>query len=233
VLDSLLAAAYDREKRFTVYRRGEATDVEARFASHDVEVVHRDLPPGGPEPFLVIEDGGEFAGALSLADLAALLDPPIVRPGERDDVSAGYRVLFDVLDGTVFTAMDRRQLLAVSREIEDRAFRTGAGRLHAGFQTLSTFESQTDVYRRLAAETDLDVHVHGAADWTPPAIPGVTYHALAADSLDQYWVLAFDGGPDEYRACGLVAQERADGYRGFWTDDPGTVGDILAALGAD
>jgi DICT domain-containing protein len=89
------------------------------------------------------------------------------------------------------------------------------------------------VYRRLATETDLDVHVYGAADWNPPEIAGITYHGLGDDALERYWVLAFDGGTDETRACGLVAREEPGGYDGFWTDDPEVVRTILAELAGE
>lgn len=232
MFDSLLADAQRGERQFTVYRAGEETDIEVQFEAYDIDVVHGELPPGGPDPFLVIEEHGEFAGAIALEELEVLLEPPIVRPGDREDVSPGYSVLFDVLDETVFTAMERRQLLAVSREIEDRAYRVGTGTLRVSFQTLSTFESQAPVYRRLAAETDLDIHIYGVDDWTPPEIAGITYHEVAADTLGRYWVLAFDGGSDEMQACGLVAQERTEGYDGVWTDDPEMVGEILRELEA-
>lgn len=232
MFESLLTDNRKRDRQFTVYRSGKETDVEAQFTTHAVDVVHRELPPGGPDPFIVIEEDGEFAGAIALEELAWLLEPPVVRPGDREDVSPGYSVLFDVLDETVFTAMERRQLLAVSREIEDRGYRVGTGTLGVSFQTLSTFESQAAVYRRLAAETDLDIHIYGVDDWTPPQIAGITYHGVVADTLGRYWVLAFDGGNDEMQACGLVAQERAEGYDGVWTDDPGLVADVLRELEA-
>ncbi len=143
-------------------------------------------------------------------------------------MSAGYRAVFDALEGTTFEALDRRQLLAVSREIEDRAYRTGSGTLRASFQTLSAFRPQVDPYRELAA-TNLEVHVYGVADWHPPEIPGVTYHVDAGGGLEPYWALAFDGGDDDSRACGLLARER-DAYEGFWTDDAATVAAIDDAL---
>jgi len=45
-------------KRSTVYGSGDQTAVEAQFRHHTVEVRHEQLPPGGPEPFLVIEENG-------------------------------------------------------------------------------------------------------------------------------------------------------------------------------
>jgi hypothetical protein len=229
-LDSLLETVGKRDRQLTVYRGEEASDLQERFATQAVHVEVERLPPGGPDPFVVVEADGSFVGAIAEPELDWLLEPPIVRPGEYDDVSEGYRVLFELLDETVFTELTRRQLLAVSREIEDRAYRVGTGTLVAGFQTLSIFESQADVYRHLAAETALDVHVHGAADWEPPPIPGITYHG--DDDHERHWALAFDGGPDVTQANGLLARETEDGYDGFWTDDAALVGEILAALEA-
>jgi len=228
--ESMLAGVRDRGRHVTIYRRrDEETDFDDWFINHAVSVDVRPLPPGGPDAFVAIESDGGFAGVLGEEQLSGLLEPPVVRPGERDDISAGYRVLFDVLDDTVFTSMERRQLLAVSREIEDRAYRVGAGTLRVGFQTLSAFEPQLDVYRHLATTTELDIHIYGSADWTPPEIAGVTYHTVD-DSRARYWVLAFDGGPDDTQASGLVAKERSDGYDGFWTDDIGMVDEITAGL---
>jgi hypothetical protein len=228
-LGTVLADAGHGDRRLTVYGRGGPTSVEDQFGARGVRVERRELPPAGPEPFLVIEDGGEFVGAIGLAALEGLLEPPVVRPGERDGVSEGYRVLFELLDGTVCTAMDRRQLLAVSREIEDRASRVGTGRLDASFQTVATFESQAEIYRHLADETDLEIHVHRPTDRPQPeegALSGVTLHATDLER-DRYWALAFDS-PDV--SCGLLAREEDGGYRGFWTDDPDTVERIAAAL---
>jgi len=234
MLETLFAEVQDHDRQFTVYGRDEEMDIETQFAPCRVTVIERDLPPHGPDPFVVIEEDGEFAGAISLSEVRELLTPPFTRPDEhiKDDISLGYRILFAVLDETVFTAMDRGQLLAVSREIEERAFRVGAGTLRVSFQTLSTFASQVDIYRHLATETDLDIHIYCEADRTPPAIPGITYHDYATDSHSQYWVLAFDGGPDTSHPCGLVAREDHDTYAGFWTDDTALVSDIGAALTA-
>ncbi|WP_418280161.1 DICT sensory domain-containing protein [Halorubrum sp. DTA98] len=230
MIESLFAEIRDREPRFVVYGTDEWTEVETRFATHNVEIDHRSLPSGFSAPFLVVERDGEFAGALGLDALDGLLEPPIVRPGDGDSVSDAYRAVFDVLDDTVFTSMDRRRLLAISREIEDRAYRVGAGTLRVGFQTLSTFESQVEPYRRLATKTELDVHVYGVPDRTPPTVAEITFHEDADGEFERYWLLAFDGGPDESDPCGLVAKERADGYRGFWTDDRDVVRSIAAAL---
>lgn len=230
--DSLLDEFRGRRYRAIVHRSGDRLDIERWLSDHGVAVESRSLPAGGPDPFVEIEVDGEMTGIIGVEAVEALLEPPIRRPGDREGISEGYRALFAIFERTVFTGMSRRELLAVSREIEDRAFRVGAGTLWVSFQTLSTFRSQTDVYRALGAETDLDIRVYGVGDWTPPTIPGVTYHTDGAAGFEPYWVLAYDGGPDEDQACGLVAEERSDGYTGFWTNDPATVGEISAAFRA-
>ena len=86
------------------------------------------------------------------------------------------------------------------------------------------------MYRTLAAETDLDIHVSGAEDRAPPSISGITYHTDGTAALDPYWVLAYDGGPERTQACGLVAERRSDESAGFWTNDPATVEAIETAF---
>lgn len=227
---SLLEEYRDQRHQVTVYRSGEPPALETWLADHGVAVESRSLPPGGPDPFIEIRTGGEFVGIVGVEAVEGLFEPPIRRPGERPGIAAGYRTLFEILDRTVFSAMTRRELLAVSREIEDRAYRVGEGTLWVSFQTLSIFRTQADVYRTLATNTDLSIHVFGADDWTPPEIDGVEFHADAAARFERYWVLAYDGGPDETQASGLLAEERADEYTGFWTNDPGTVDRLATTL---
>lgn len=225
MFESLLARVQEADHRFTVYA-DDSGAVDGWFANHSVDVERRPLPSPLPGPFLAVERAGEFAGVLPLAIVERLLEPPIVRPESRDDLSPAFAALFEVLDDTVYRSMERRELLAVSREIEDRARRVGGGRLHVGFQRLSAFRPQLPTYRRLAA-TGVDVHVYGVDDWTTPAIPGVQYHD-GDDELRRYWVLAFENGGTH--SCGLLAREEADGYTGFWTDDPEAVAAIRRGL---
>lgn len=229
-LGSLLADFRDRDHQLTIYRSGDPSEIELWLTDRGVSIDARSLPPGGPKPFIEIETGGKFVGIIGEEQLVGLLDPPIDRPGERDGIDEGYRVLFEVLDDTVFRGLNRRELLAVSREIEERAFRIGNGTLRVSFQTVSKFRSQAAVYDALATRTSLDIHIYGAEDWEPPAINGITFHGQAAERFEAYWSLAFDGGTDVTQACGLVAEEKSAGYNGFWTNDPGIVEEISSAL---
>lgn len=228
MLDGLLADARASDHQFIIHSDDPDTAAEDWFRNHNVEVIHRPLPVGTPRPFLVVERDGEFIGVIDLSEVEQLLEPPIVPPESHEELSAGHREFFDVLADTVFTSIRRQELLAVSREIEDRAHRVGDGTLQVSFQRLSVFQSQQTVYETLAAETNLDIHVHGVDDWTPPNSPGISYHTLHSELLEPYWVMAFDGGPNETQACGLVAEELAEeGYTGFWTHDESMVSRIL------
>lgn len=229
MLENFIDEVERQRKRFTVYSPGGEADVADRLATRNVTVETRPLPPGDPDPFVAIHDDGRFVGVIALADLETLLAPPVVRPGDLEGLSEGYRVLMEVLDETLFGALDRRQLLAASREIEDRALRVGTGELRVGFQSLSAFESQVPVYRTLGTETDLALHVRGHPDWEPPDLANVTYHREAG-ALAPFWYLAFDGGDDPGQACALVARQRNGEYVGFWTYDPDMVGEILTTL---
>ena len=230
MLDSLLADARSSDHQFVIHSDDPETAAMDWFRNHSVDVNHRPLPEGIPRPFLVVERNGEFVGVIDLAEVDRLLEPPVEPPAPREELSPGHREFFDALADTVFTSISRRELLAVTREIEDRASRVGAGTLHVSFQRLSTFEPQRRLYERMAAETSLEIHVHGVDDWTPPEIPAIRFHAHQDERLEPYWVLAFDGGPEESQASGLVAKERADGFTGFWTHDEEMVERIRTSM---
>jgi len=220
---SLIDDLREEEHQIVIYRGDDPLEIETWLAEHGVAVECHWITSDGPDPFIEIKTGSEVIGTIRVDAVEGLLEPPIDRPGDRDGVSEGYGVLFELLEKTVFSGMARRDFLAVSREIEDRAYRVGEGTLWASFQTLSTFKSQAEVYRILCTETSLNVHIYGVDDWSPPLIPGVTYHTESATRFEPYWILAYDGGSDRSQACGLVAQEENDEYTGFWTNDPQTV----------
>ena len=230
MFDSLIAEVQNKDRQFTVYRSGEPTEIEQWLATHGVTIRSRPLPPHWPKPFIEIKANDEVVGVIGVEAIEALIEPPLVTPGERDGISEGYRVLFDILEKTMFSGMNRHDLLAISRGIEDRAFRVGNGILKVSFQTFSTFKSQIELYRTLATETDLDIHIYAIEDWTPPPISGITYHVNAAERFGAYWVLAYDGGTDETQSCGLVGKERSGEFTGFWTNNSAITEEISKTL---
>lgn len=230
-----LDAAFDhveaREKTLEVYGRDAVgSELEEQFATRNVRVTDNTFPSA---EFVIVRDAdGEFRGALGIDTLRAIVSPES-RPrwalsGDAGDMSD----LFDFLDNTLFTAYDRRRMLAVSREIEDRAWRTGTGTLYAGFQKAERFEAQVPVYARFVRESDVAVRVFIEDDWERHAAldAGIDLVADGGEEIGQYWFVLFDGGGSERNACGLVAEERAPGeYYGFWTNDD-LVGELFGYL---
>lgn len=232
---SLLERIADQRRRLIVYAPDDTgTDLADVLATRNLTVDHRRIPTLSAAAFVVIRDAERFYGALPLSDLLQFLAPPISRPPDLDAVDEAARAVYDVLDDTVFVSLSRRQLLATSRELEDRAWRTGRGRLHAGFQRAAAFEAQADIYRDLATTTDIDVHcyVPPGTSTGPLGDAPATVHTDMTDELARYWFILYDDGDDGSQNCALVARETDHGYyRGVWTYDPELVAAAFDALG--
>lgn len=223
-LGSVIDSVESLEKTLTVYDAEDplVTALREYFSSQQV-VITEGTAVGGPAGFATLSEDDRLLTAIDLADLSTPLD------GGRD-LNPAFRTLLEHLDGTTFSSYDTTQMVATSREIEDRAWRAGSGQLHAGFQYFSALASQRSVYSRLA-ERDLDVHVYAAPDGTEVDLPNVTVHAEAVDEITDTWFVAFDGGETPSDKCALLAEERdPDAYYGFWTYDPDIVDRILGHL---
>lgn len=230
-LSDFVDAVESRRMSIAIYASEAVPDVASQFETRNVTVEHETITPGSHQGFVILRDDEGFVGAFGLAELAHLLDPPLFRPWDREDLSTPWRELYEVLEETLFTSFDRRQLLAAAREIENRAWRVADGTLRVGFQSSEAFRSQVGVYRRLAEETDLTIHVYVADEWTHDPIPAVDLHRCPAEEIGQYWLLAFDAAGDPRYTCALVAEERSpESFYGFWTYDPDHVGAISSYL---
>ncbi|GKZ15617.1 DICT sensory domain-containing protein [Haladaptatus sp. T7] len=230
-LRETIADVERNRKTLVVYSEDPSTDIADEFETKNVTVRYNRLRGVGPDEFLVIRDRDGFKGAIGLTSLREFLTPPVRVPWSDEFDPSAFRDLLALLDRTLFSSFDRRQMLATSREFEDRAWRVGEGTLHVGFQSLSAFRAQTDVYRRLARETTLDVHIYGRANWQPPRIRNTTYRARKTGEIGSVWFIVYDGGGDDRQKCALVAEERDEGqFFGFWTYDPSTVDDLRTHL---
>jgi len=228
-LGNLLDHVQRRRRTVTVFAGGEPGWIDDLLGEAHVAVDYRPLPEGKSDPFLTVRADGEYLGSVRLADLERLVSPPAPALGAESLAEESHRRLREMLADTVFSSMDRGQLLGASREIEDRAWRVRSGELHAGFQSLSTMRSQREVYESLASLRDLTVHAYGRGNWAPE-IDGVAVHEAEDAALTDYWFVAFDGGGDPLQQCALVAQEDDGEYDGFWTYDQSMVDDLLAYL---
>jgi hypothetical protein len=225
-LTELISGVEDHEKRLTVFNTDDET-VEAvrdQFRDRNLSVVGDRSESGRPGEFVVLSsmrDGDdEFVTATSVDEV--LTAPRREVSDLEGDV---HHPILDHLDETMFTSYDTRQMVAASREIEDRAWRLGEGSLHAGFQQLSILSDQMDVYTRLASREGLDVHAYATPDAEVPAHDtDLTIHVERSEEIADSWFVVYDGNGADVNKCALLAEEREDrAFYGFWTYDPDTV----------
>ncbi|WP_058996941.1 DICT sensory domain-containing protein [Haloarcula sp. CBA1127] len=230
---TLLRRFEDSDVTITVYGPPATKTVGERLATQGIDATWRKLPTGHQNAFAVIRRDGVFAEAVPLTAMETFLCDPMAGIGDSGtpDSDPGRQLLHSALANTLLSSLTPAQLLATSHEFEDRAYRVGAGTLRVSFQSLSIFRSQRARYESLTSDTDLDIHVYGQDDWEPPAIPGISFHPLTNDTLEQVWLLAFDADGDDQNKCALVAEETEDGaFRGVWTYNPRLVDEIMAAV---
>ena len=228
-LTELIAGVEDHEKVLTVFNASDGTvdALRERFHDRNLSVFAEWTPSGKPDAFVVLASDGEFVTAASVADIIG--DSRDTKPGF--DTQA-YRPILDHLDETMFTSYDIGQMVAASREIEDRAWRIGKGELHSGFQQLSILAGQMDLYRRLAERDDLSVHAYAAPDdAVPEHDTDLTIHVERTEEIERSWFVVYDGAGIDVNKCALLAEEREPrAFYGFWTYDPDTVDWILDHL---
>jgi DICT domain-containing protein len=228
-LRELIAGVEGHEKTLTVFNADESVVTELReyFADRNVSIESEETPSGKPGKFVTLSDGDEVLTAAGSSDLRRMLEDEGVTLGIRE---RPYQPILDHLDDTLFTSWNVDQMVAASREIEDRAYRVGSGTLHAGFQYISTLQNELPVYERLGS-TDVDVHAYAFPDTDPPDNDEFTLHIVRADEIRETWFVVFDGGPNPGDKCALLAEERdSRTFYGFWTYDEGTVDWILDHL---
>ena len=242
-LIELIAGVEAREPTLTVFNAdpGVANALREHFADRNVSIVE-ERTAAGPDRYAVLAREGEFVTAVSVDELLPQggsgnpVDEAIVAEDgdEARPVGPSPRVggpILDHLDETMFTSYSRADMVAASREIEDRAWRVGHGELHAGFQTLDVLTGEADTYDLLGEKDQLDVHAYAADEGSPPEIEHYTVHTGEAAELRETWFVAYDGGGYDEAKCALLAEERAPGeFFGFWSYDPETVDYIIDYL---
>jgi DICT domain-containing protein len=245
-LRDLVADAERTATTITVFAPDPHEELVEQFSTRNVEVIHEPLPAVADGGFVLVRQDGVALGSVGVDALRSTETASVTPPWENRDNRRTYRQFLSLFRETTFSTGSRRELLATTREIEDRTWRTGEGRLRAGFQSLSAYRDQIDVYRQVGGETDLDVHVYGRPDWTPPSVEGVRLHEEAGSELGLVWFVVFyddravpdteslEGaadGRESSNSCALIAEERErDQYYGFWTYDHDLVEQIDAYL---
>jgi hypothetical protein len=225
-LAELIAGVEAHEKTLTVYNPEDGVVESLREALSDRNVLIVEERCRGPENFLVLGDDEAFVAAVAVDDVVE--QPQSTEPGFVADT---YRPILDHLDETMFTSYGRPEMMAATREIEDRAWRMGTGELHTGFQHTGNFEPQAEAYRRLAGRSGLEVHAYAAPETYQPNAEAVHFHLRDTEEIRRSWFVVYDGGGVDDNKCALLAEERGDaGFYGFWTYDASTVDYILDHL---
>jgi len=241
-LIELIAGVEAREATLTVFNADPdvANALREHFADRNVRIAEEQTA-AGPEGYAVLARDGEFVTAVTVEELLPRGGPEDAANGGSAGEDAGEagaktprRVgepILDHLDETMFTSYSRADMVAASREIEDRAWRVGDGELHAGFQTLDVLTGEADTYDLLGGKDRLDVHAYAADEGSPPEIEHYTVHTGESAELRETWFVAYDGGGYDDAKCALLAEERAPGeFFGFWSYDPETVDYIIDYL---
>jgi hypothetical protein len=226
-LSELIAGVEDHEQTLTVFNAEESVvaDLREQFADRNVHVRAERTESGRPGEFVTLSDDGEVVTATGLAAFRDSVAGPDISLSE-----APYRPILDNLDETMFTSWSISQLVAASREIEDRAARVGGGTLHAGFQTVSTLKGELDLYEHLG-ERGVEVHAYAVPDEESPTHSEFTLHTDRGSEIAESWFVVFDGDGDDEQKCALLAEEREPrAFYGFWTYDPSTVDYIIDHL---
>jgi hypothetical protein len=220
-LTELIQGVEDHEKTLTVFNTDEARvdALRAQFGDRNLSIRAEEADGGSPEEFVVLSEKDEYVTGASIAEVIG--EPTDAENFTGDD----YRPILDHLDETMFTSYDTGQMVAASREIEDRAWRIGSGQLHAGFQKLSILRDQLDIYTRLADRERLDVHAYATPDEdVPDHETDLTIHVERAEEIARSWFVVYDGAGVDVNKCALLAEERESRcFYGFWTYDPDTV----------
>ncbi|WP_115863913.1 DICT sensory domain-containing protein [Halorussus litoreus] len=219
-------------RTITVYAPEPDEALAEHFETRGVTVAHEPLPADGSGGFVVVTADGEFVGSVPRRIARRVVSPVAADLGTGAEKA--HWLPMNLLADTTFVSFDRAQLLAASREIEDRAYRRARGTLRTGFQSLSRVPDQRVVYDALVEKPDLDVHIYGRPDVPTGSdreaqLPDATIHAEDVPEIRRFWFIVYDGGGDDRQACALLAEE-VDGdpgsFRGFWTYDPETVADL-------
>ena len=226
-LTELIGGVEAHEMTLTVYNAdGDVvSELREHFADRNL-VVTAGEATNGPEEYVALSKDGEFLTAAGLDEVfEPRHDPETHFDGEQ------RTAILDHLDETMFTSYDIGQMVAASREIEDRAWRIGAGQVHSGFQNVSIIGTQLDVYERLGSKENLDVHAYGYPDADLPDHEEFIIHAERAEEIARSWFVVYDGAGVDSNKCALLAEERGDReFYGFWTYDPSTVDWIIDHL---
>lgn len=230
-LSEFIEYVTSKEKTLVVFNPASdstlVADLRSYFAAQNVTVRGKQTVSGDPDGVAVLRLDGEILASVPTAHLTALLDGGGLRETGVGIDDTDYHEILQHLKETTFIASDKAEMVTISHEIEDRAFRLGGGQLLVGFQQPTKLTTEADRYGRLAAQS-FDIHTF-AVPGEPVEINGVTHHAETGAEIENSWFVVFDGdGNDSYKTALLATEQAPNQFHGFWSDDP----EIVDSIGA-
>lgn len=221
--------------------------LEGTIERQPIEVLEEERPGEDANVVYLLRDGEVIASSplAALEESILLVNSDTYRTGSGG-IDVQMPAVLDALADTRFTLRgypeshkEKLVLILVSRHIESLALNADGGRLRTGFQDISRIHDEHgthSVYRQLAA-SDVDAHVYGVPDWTPPPTLELTMHGgWEGDFRDSWFVVHVPADDDRDGRQGdavdpdapdtapthaaLVAIEDAPRrWEGFWTYD--------------
>ncbi len=202
------------------------SDLRDYFKTQNVDVKTQQTPSGEPSGIAVLQLDEEVLASVPLDQLQELVDGGALEHGGLGVDDAKYHEILSHLKETTFTSYNKRRMVLISHEIEDRALRVNSGRLLTGFQYNSKLLDQRTLYERLGT-TNLDIHTFAVPDGPTVDIEGVSHHAEPNEEIERSWFVVFDGGgQNRYKTALLATEQAPNQFYGFWSDDPGVVDQI-------
>lgn len=205
--------------------------LERMFADQVVDIQETEIEDE-TQDMVYLLDGQEIVAKSPLAavqESILLVNSDLYMTGAREldevDLPAVIEGLQEVpfrLRGYPESSKEKLLLITVSRYIEQLSWEADGGIHRASFQRLSRINDEQgtrSVYDRLA-ETNIDTHVYGMPDWTPPPEFDVTMHGGWDGDFRDSWFVVHVPADDSHVHAALVAIEIESGtWKSLWTYD--------------
>jgi DICT domain-containing protein len=224
--------SFEKELRLFNFDPSDPTvsDLETFFDTQNIRITTHRTTSGAPTDVAVLSNGDKVLEMTSRETLRELVGHSQPRGGRVGVADAEFDRLLDPIKETTFTSYSTQQMFYASREIEDRAHRTGEGTIHTGFQRCSAMADQQGTYRDLARR-GVTVHAYGVPDVAPPDLVDGHVHQIQTAEIADFWFVVFDGGDQQTQKCALIAEQRGeDAFYGAWTYDAAIVDTVCDYL---
>lgn len=204
-----------------------------------ISISERKIPEEVDDRVLLLRDGEVVATSSleSVMNSILLVNSDVFRTGlsgfdghRLPDVLANLEDVSLTLRGFPVSNKEKLLFVAISREIEARAFDENGGRLDAGFQNLLRIDDEFGtqrVYERLA-ESNVETHVYGipGGDWVNEQPDELSVHIADTDEYRRAWFVVHSSEDGRTRSAFLAWEIDTNMWRGGWTYDPDAAGRI-------